>query len=270
MTHMTDPPVRYLPGRPAVGLAATTVVTAGLVALVALGTALFSVRDLDPLGLLAMAVLGGSAQTARRAWVRLRDARKVRGAVPARLLRRRWHGDLATAGADEYRALRPIGMARSDAVRRTEALLRPLTDIPSVRIFRGVHFTGAGPGHSLAAFAVTAGRLVLVVEPVAWPPGRYLMDATGQVRCDGRFIGQSVGPLASGVAALRARLPRTHRVRALVVVLPIADGAVSLPVPTKDVAWTLARDLPITMRTELARHPRTVSRHIVAALALDG
>ncbi|WP_203927145.1 hypothetical protein [Virgisporangium ochraceum] len=277
---MTEPPVRYLPGRPAVGLAATTVVTAGLVALLALGATLLSVRDLDPLGLLAVAVLGGSAQTARRAWVRLRTARRVRDQVPARLLRQRWHGDPTAAGADEYRALRPIGMARSDVVRRTEDLLRPLTDIPSVRIFRGVQVggatrpagagDGAGRPRILAAFAVTAGRLVLVVEPVAWPPGRYLMDATGQLRCDGRFIGQSAGPLVSGVAALRDRLPRTHRVRALVVVHPIADGAVSLPVPTKEVAWTLARDLPTTMRTELARHPRTVSRHTVATLAVDG
>jgi hypothetical protein len=279
MAGMTEPPVRYLPGRPAVGLAATAVVTAGLVALAALGAALLSVRDLDPVGLLAVAVLGGSARAARRAWVRLRVTRTVRTRVPARLLLRRWHGDHTVTGADEYRALRPIGMTRAEAVRRTEDLLRPLTDIPSVRIFRGVRAAdgvraagatdGAAPGPTLAAFAVTAGRLVLVVEPVAWPPGRYLLDATGGIRCDGRFIGQSVGPLVSGVVALRARLPRTHRVRALVVVHPIADGAVGLPVPTKDVAWTLAPDLPTTMRTALARHPRTVSRHTVAALAPD-
>ena len=257
--------VRYLPGRRAVGFAATTVVTAWSVALLAFGAAVFSVRDLDPAGLFAVALMGGSAQTARHAWAQLCVLRKVRGEVPAGLLHRRWHGDLTAISADEYRALRPIGMARADAVRRTEDLLRPLTDIPSVRIFRGVRLGGAA-----AAFAVTAGRLVLIVEPVAWPPGRYLLDATGQIRCDRRFIGQSAGPLAAGVAALRARLPRSHRVRALVAVLPIADGPFVLPVPTKEVAWTLARDLPITMRTELARHPRTVSRHIVAALAPDG
>jgi hypothetical protein len=247
-----------------VGLAATTVVTAWLVTALAFGAAVTSALDLDPAGLLAVALMGGGAQTARHAWSRLRVARRVRGEVPARLLRRRWHGDLTAISADEHRALRPIGMARADAVRRTEDLLRPLTDIPSVRIFRGVR-----PAAS-AAFAVTAGRLVLIVEPVAWPPGRYVMDATGQLRCDGRFIGQSAGPLAAGVTALRTRLPRTHRVRALVAVHPIADGAFVLPVPTKEMAWILARDLPTTMRTELARHPRTVSRHIIAALVPAG
>jgi hypothetical protein len=255
--------VRYVPGRPALGLAATTVVTAWVVAVVAFGVALVSARDLDPAGLLAVVLMGGSLRTARTARASLRSVRRVRGEVPARLLHRRWHGNLTTISADEYRALRPIGMARADAVLRTEDLLRPLTDIPSVRIFRGV------PALAAAGFAVTAGRLVLVVEPVAWPPGRYLMDATGQIRCDSRFIGQCAGPLAATVAALRRGLPRTHRVRALVAVFPIADGAFSLPVATKDVAWTLARDLPITMRTELARHPRTVSRHIIAALAPD-
>lgn len=264
-TVMKQSRVRYLPGRPTVGLAATTVVTAWLVTAVAFGVAVLSVRDLDPGTLLAVALMGGSAQTARHARARLKAARKVRGEVPHRVLRQRWHGDLTTVSADEYGALRPIGMARADAVRRTEELISPLTDIPSVRIFRGVHL--GGPDRTVAAFAVTAGKLVLIVEPVAWPPGHYLIDATGQVRCDCRFIGQSAGPLAAGVAALRARLPRTHRVRALVAVLPIADGAFVLPVPTKEVAWTLARELPITMRTELARHPRTVSRHIIAALA---
>lgn len=264
------PPVRYLPGRPTVGLAVATVVTASLVAALALGAAVTSARDLDPAGLFAVVLMGGSAQTARHAYTRLRLARRVRCQVPARLLHRRWHGDLTAISTEEYRHLRPIGMARADAVRRTEDLLRPLIDIPSVRIFRGVRLIAAGTGGPGAAFAVTAGRIVLVVEPVAWPPGSYLMDATGQIRCDGRFIGQSAGPLAAGVAALRARLPRTHRVRALVAVLPIADGAFVLPVPTKEVAWTLARDLPITMHAELARRPRTVSRHIIAALLPDG
>ena len=45
---MREPPVRYLPGRPTVGLAATTVVTAWLVAALAFGVAVLSVRDLDP------------------------------------------------------------------------------------------------------------------------------------------------------------------------------------------------------------------------------
>lgn len=264
------PAVRFFPGRPAVGIAATTVVTAWLVAVGALAVAVLSVRELDPTGLFAVALMGGSAQTARHARAHLRATRRVRDAVPPELLSRRWHGDLAAVSADEHRPLRPIGMARADAVRQTEALISPLLDIPSVRIFRGPRL--GGPAASIdVAFAVTAGRLVLVVEPVAWPPGCYLMDATGQIRCDGRFIGQTAGTLVAGVTALRARLPHAHRVRALVAVLPIADGAFTLPVPTKDVAWTLARELPTTMRAELARRPRTVSRHIIAALArFDG
>lgn len=266
--------VRYVPGRPTLGIAATTVVTAWAVALLAFVAAFLSLRDLDPAGLLALALLGGSVQIARTARASLRAARQVRGEVPARLLLRRWHGDLTAISDDGYRALRPIGITRAAAVLRTEELLRPLTDIPSVRIFRGVPGAAAAgfaasTEPAAAGFAVTAGRLVLVVEPVAWPPGRYRMDATGQIRCDGRFIGQYAGPLATAVRDLRRRLPRTHRVRALVVVFPSADGAFTLPVPSKDVAWILARDLPITMRTELARRPRTVSRHIVAALASD-
>jgi hypothetical protein len=101
---------------------------------------------------------------------------------------------------------------------------------------------------------------------VAWPPGRYRIDATGRVRCDGQYIGQTVRSLSAAVRAYRTLLPRRHQVRALVTVYRFTDDDYVLPSGTHDVGWVLADDLLREVKALLAPHLSTVSRHTVAAL----
>jgi hypothetical protein len=87
------------------------------------------------------------------------------------------------------------------------------------------------------------------------------------VRCDGQYIGQSTAALVAAVQEVRRRLPRTHRVSALVVVHRTDTGRYALPPPTRHVSWALADESVRELGTRLARQPRAVSRHTVAMLA---
>ena len=80
------------------------------------------------------------------------------------------------------------------------------------------------------------------MESVSWPPGRYEIGANGRVFCDGTYIGQSVHLLATAVAHWRRTLPSSHRVSAVVVVHPAAEGPVALPSPPPAGGWSLAQD----------------------------
>ena len=105
---------------------------------------------------------------------------------------------------------------------------------PGVRIFQGVR-PAAAEDLPRIPHAISAGRRLILIESVAWPPGRYQARADDRIHCDGTYIGQSVLPpgnekcqaiglafhvrspdrIRTGVTALRGRRPR-----------PLDDGAV--------------------------------------------
>ena len=151
------------------------------------------------------------------------------------------HGSLDAIADSERRPLRSIGATAHQVAVATDRLLAGLAGLPHVRLFHSVR--PATADLPPVPLALCAGRLMLLVEAVAWPSGRYATASGGRVHCDGTYIGQSVGPLLASVAHGRRLLPRGHRVGAVVVVHPAADGEPVLPGPgTGDLAWTLARD----------------------------
>jgi len=177
----------------------------------------------------------------------------------------RKYGDLDTAAEEDSPPLRSVGMADAEVARRTDSMLSGLITIPSVRIFQGVRPRGAS--RPVATHAVSAGPLLILVESVAWPPGRYRVDATGRVRCDGQYIGQTIRLISTAVRDCRMLLPRSHQVSALVLVHRTARGSYLLPPETHELRWALADDeLPRELQARLARHPSTVSLHTIAAL----
>jgi hypothetical protein len=114
---------------------------------------------------------------------------------------------------------------------------------------------------------VSAGRTVVLVESVAWPPGRYAATAAGQIHCDGVYTGQSVRPLITAVRQWREALPRGHRVRALVVVHPTAGGELALPAPaSSDLGWARAGNAVHDIQAHLPRGRQPVSVSAIAAL----
>lgn len=137
------------------------------------------------------------------------------------------HGSLDAITDSERRALRPIGTTAHAVATRTSALLAGLPLLPGMRIFQCLR--PAAAGLPLVAHALSAGRALLLIESVAWPPGRYDCGPDGAVHCDGVYIGQSVRPLLGAVAHWRQALPEGHQVSALVVVYPAGDGEQVLP-----------------------------------------
>lgn len=151
------------------------------------------------------------------------------------------HGSLDAIADSERRPLRSIGATAHQVAVATDRLLAGLAGLPHVRMFHSVR--PAAADLPPVPLALRAGRLVLLVEAVAWPSGRYATTAGGRVHCDGTYIGQSVAPLLAAVAHGQRLLPRGHRVGAVVVVHPAADGEPVLPcLGTGDLTWTLARD----------------------------
>jgi hypothetical protein len=193
-------------------------------------------------------------------------ARRTRDPVlPAALLSCRYHGSLDAITDSERRALRPIGSSAYEVAVRTGALLAGLTALPSIRIFQGVRRADADLPR--IPHAINAGRRVLLVESVAWPPGRYIAAATGRIYCDGAYIGQSVLPLLAAVRYWREILPPRHQVRAMVVVHPIAAGDLALPPPTRpDLGWACADDAVTGIEGYLPRRRQAVSSRAVAVL----
>jgi hypothetical protein len=136
---------------------------------------------------------------------------------------------------------------------------------PGVRIFQGVR-PAAAEDLPRIPHAISARRQLILVESVAWPPGRYQARAYGRIHCDGTYIGQSVLPLVNAVRYWRDALPRGHRVGALVVVHPTVEGDLALPATVaEELAWTRACDAVRTLRGRLPGG-RPASARAVAVL----
>jgi hypothetical protein len=198
------------------------------------------------------------------------DRRSSIAPVPAAVLSRRCHGSLDAITDSERRGLRPIGITAHEVAVRTGALLVDLFTLPGVWIFQGVRLA-AGDVPRIP-HVVSAGHVLVLVESVAWPPGRYATTATGQVHCDGVYIGQSVWPLITAVRHWRQALPRGHRVHAMVVVHPIADGDLALPAPDRpELGWAAASDAFHDLRACLPRgRPASATAIAVLAAATTG
>src|SRR5580704_7208889 len=164
------------------------------------------------------------------------DRRIVGPVTPATVVPGRYHGSLDAITDSERRALRPIGTSAHEVAVRTGALLTDLLALPGVRIFQGVR-PAAAEDLPRIPHAISAGRQLILVESVAWPPGQYAAKAAG------------------------------HRVGALVVVHPTTAGDLVLPASTtRDVAWTCASDAVRTIRARLPRGRQAVSMRAVATL----
>jgi len=214
---------------------------------------------------LRVAVLGASALFALALTRRVAASRWLHSITPGSALEQRYFGNLNTITDSEQRPLRPIGSTAREVAARTGVLLTDLAADPSVRIFHGVR--PADPSLPLVPHAVSAGRRLVLVESVAWPPGRYEAGADGRIRCDGVYIGQSVQPLRTAARQWAGLLPRNHRVMAAVVVHRTAKGEMTLPAGgPKDLTWVLADNAIAELRPCIAGGGRAVSRNAVAAL----
>jgi hypothetical protein len=193
------------------------------------------------------------------------DSWIINPAGPATLLSRRFYGSLGAITDSERRALRSIGLTAQEVAARTGGLLAASLALPGVRIFQGVRPATADVPR--IPHAINSGSRVILVESVAWPPGRYVVMPTGRIHCDDVYIGQSVRPLISAVRHWRSTLPRGHRVSAMVVVHPTSDGGLALPAPQgRDLAWTRAATAVCDIRACLPPGRQRVSIRAVAAL----
>lgn len=214
---------------------------------------------------LSWLALCGSGPSA--VWVtrRVRAARDARALLPPEVFERRYHGSLAVIRDTERRSLRSIGASAYDVAARTGVLLAGLSAVPGVRIFLGVR--PAGTHLPPTPHAVSAGRQLVLVESVAWPPGCYRVGASGEVLCDGVYIGQSVRPLRDAVRHWRRSLPRGSRVTARVVVHPPHGATVALPPGADaDIAWLLAEEAEAGIRQHISAGRRPPHRGTMAAL----
>ncbi len=185
--------------------------------------------------------------------------------LPAALLEQRFHGSLAAVTDSERRTLRPIGTTAYDVAVRTRDLLAELITLPGVRMFHGLR--PPVPSLPVIGHALSAGRQLLLIESVAWPPGWYTTTAAGRVLCDGTYIGQSARPLADSVRHWRGVLPKGHRVAAVVIVHACGEGTVALPVTAPgEIGWVLAGDALRDIRRRIGRPRRTLSRKTLATL----
>jgi hypothetical protein len=258
--------VPSVPGRVTVAL---TVIVAVLAWLLSLSLFVKIAASGPTYGAFYGFLLCGSPLAATWATRRVFAVRRTRGRVPERVLARRYHGDLELITDSDRRSLRPIGVSAAEIASRTANLLDKLPTIPSLRIFHGVRPPGTAfaTAHTIAAaHAVACGRSILLVESVTFPPGNYQTDVEGRVRCDGVYIGQSIGPLLENVRQWRRVLPRSHRVSAMVVVHDMSDGEWRLPDPQgTDLLWVPAREAV----REIGRwipDAATISRRSLAAL----
>jgi hypothetical protein len=197
---------------------------------------------------------------------RVAASRRLRLITPPRVLDQRHYGTLDAIADSESRPLRPIGMTAREAADRTGILLTELLSVPSVRIFHGVR--PPGPGLPPVPHAISAGRHLILIESVAWPPGRYEAAADGRIRCDGTYIGQSARALRAATRQWAELLPRNHHVMAIVVVHPAGGEEITLP-PNRepDLGWVLASNTIAELRRRTAGGGQAVSRNAIAALA---
>ena len=196
------------------------------------------------------------------------DHRPFRPTAPvASLIARRSLGNLDEVTDSERRALRPIGTTAHEIAVLTAKLLSELLTFPSVRIFHGIR--PAGADQPRIPHAISAGHQLILVDSVAWPPGAYTMALTGQIYCDGRYIGQSVLPMVTAVRHWRAILPADHHVTGLVIVHPTPDRtqAPAPPAPTSaDLFWSRAHEVVRELSSRLPSGRQPVSLPAMKAL----
>lgn len=178
---------------------------------------------------------------------------------------RRSYGNLEMITDSERRALRSIGRTAREVAATTGALLAGLATLPGLRIFQGVRLGDTNMPR--IPHVISAGRRLLLVESVAWPPGRYAITDVGRIYCDGVYIGQSVRPLIAAVHHWRKTLPRGHQVSAVVIVHPISQGHLVLPAATsRDLAWTRVSNATCDIRAHFPPGEPATSLRAVAAL----
>jgi hypothetical protein len=236
--------------------------------LLALGGLIGTISVLPQLGwgrALPVAVLCTAPPSALWMTRRAIESRRIRNVIPPSLLEQRYHGSLEAITDSERRSLRPIIATAYEVAARTGELLADLMAIPSVRIFHGVRL--AGVGLPPIPHAISAGRQLVFIESVAWPPGHYETAENGRIHCDGTYIGQSVCPLIAAVQHWRKILPKSHHVSAVIVVHPAAEGDIKLSAATPgDLVWVHADDAVRDIRERILAGRQAVSRNLVAAL----
>jgi hypothetical protein len=189
---------------------------------------------------------------------------RLRAMIPQSLLDRRLHGNLDAITDSAGKSLRSVGVGASAVAASTGSLLTKLIEMPQVYVFHGIQATAS---RIPVAHAVAAGRTLILVESVAWPPGEYRTDADGRIRCDGRYIGQSVAPLIAAVRQWRTLLPHWHRVSALVVVHQSSQAGYSLPAANSlCLAWSRPESVVSDIRERLPSHPR-INANLLVSLA---
>jgi hypothetical protein len=237
--------------------------------LLALGGLIGTISALSQLGLgqaLPVAALCVAPPSALWMTRRTMKSRHMRAVVPARLLEQRTFGRLEAVTDSERRSLRPIATSAYEVAARTGDLLMDLVAVPGVRIFRSVQ--AAGAELPPVPHAVTAGRHLVFIESVAWPPGHYVAAESGRIFCDGTYIGQSARPLIAAVQHWRRALPRNHHVSAMVVVHG-TEGGIDVKLPAGvpgDLTWVHAGGAIAAIRQRIPGGRPAVSRHLVAAL----
>src|SRR5215471_8434070 len=167
---------RYGSERAASPGAMTALAVGWLIALASLVAAAKVFTEISWSQTLRVAVLGASVLFALALTRRVTASRRLRSITPGSALEQRYFGDLNAITDSEQRPLRPIGSTAREVAARTGVLL---TD----------------PGLPLVPHVISAGRRLVLVESVAWPPGRYETSADGRILCDGVYIGQSVQAL---------------------------------------------------------------------------
>jgi hypothetical protein len=256
---------RYGSERAASTGAMTALAVGWLIALASLIAAASVFTEIGWSRTLRVAILGASVLFALAMTRRVAASRRLHSMTPGPALEQRIFGNLNAITDREQRPLRPIGSTAREVAAQTGVLLTDLAADPSVRIFHGVR--PADPSLPLVPHAISAGRRLVLVESVAWPPGRYEADPDGRILCDGTYIGQSVQALRTVARQLAGLLPRNHRVMAAVVVHRTAKGEITLPAGRpKDLTWVLADNAIAELRPCIAGGGRAVSRNAVATL----
>ena len=256
---------RYGSERAASTGAMTALAVGWLIALASLIAAASVFTEIGWSRTLRVAVLGASVPFALALTRRVAASRRLRSMTPGPALEQRYFGNLNAITDSEQRPLRPIGSTAREVAARTGVLLTDLAADPSVRIFHGVR--PGDPSLPLVPHAISAGRRLVLVESVAWPPGRYEADPDGRILCDGTYIGQSVQALRTVARQWAGLLPRNHRVMAAVVVHRTAKGEITLPAGRpKDLTWVLADNAIAELRPCIAGGGRAVSRNAVVTL----
>jgi hypothetical protein len=256
---------RYGSERAASTGAMTALAVGWLIALASLIAAASVFTEIGWSRTLRVAILGASVPFALALTRRVAASRRLQSMTPGSALEQRYFGNLNAITDSEKRPLRPIGSTAREVAARTGVLLTDLAADPSVRIFHGVR--PADPSLPLVPHAISAGRRLVLVESVAWPPGRYETGSDGRILCDGAYIGQSVQALRTVARQWAGLLPRNHRVMAAVVVHRTAKGEITLPAGRpSDLTWVLADNAIAELRPCIAGGGRAVSRNAVVTL----